>query len=461
VATQTAAANDTDVPLDEEAKKLKLEQIKAQAQQAIAEAQKSTAQAHKDTLLAQLPSSDTKPIEGKVEVGEKVGLVAELVAHSLLGDAAATIAGHVPEGARVLLVEDRMLAASDWRYALVDQAINVHKNAFRSALEAVEQAGGEPVAEEVTPPLDGVQAEAIPVAAALITANTLVGSAASLAGMFRTDYSITHRDVTFGATPLIAAVAAAILASDGDASAIVDGFQEVAGSGLVTRFGELSDQRARLERAKLALNQGQVASEQRSDALRDEAKALTEAYDNALGGSTDGAQTQALKQRLDEIQGSAQTARAALATPHAAIALADAVLARFDAFATAVLTPVEGAAYPPLVAAALREQLHGPITAPEADGGDSESSAPARRITHVLYVAAESAGAETIARQRLFGRSGRMGYLGGVQVSFLLLDVATDTTISAGTQPFLGHMHYDLGEGRSDGVKSVPMTPRQ
>jgi hypothetical protein len=123
------------VPLDEEAKKLKLEQTKAEARKAIAEANKAT-------LAAQLPTADVKPLEGKTEVGEKAGLVADLLAHSLLAPAARTIANgivaaNVPNGARVLVVDDRALTAVDWSYLAVSEQVNHQKTALEHALNLV------------------------------------------------------------------------------------------------------------------------------------------------------------------------------------------------------------------------------------------------------------------------------------------------------------------------------------
>jgi hypothetical protein len=61
------------VPLDAEAKALKLEQTKAESRKAIALSEQAIADAQKKTLLAKLPSSDVKPLEGKIDIGEKGG----------------------------------------------------------------------------------------------------------------------------------------------------------------------------------------------------------------------------------------------------------------------------------------------------------------------------------------------------------------------------------------------------
>ena len=107
--------------------------------------------------------------------------------------------------------------------------------------------------------------------------------------------------------------------------------------------------------------------------------------------------------------------------------VADAALARFDDFSTAATT----GATPPLVAAALRERLH---------GND-------RAYTHVLFVGVEGSGAETITKKGLFRRSGQVGFVGGCEVSFLLLDLESGNVAAAGAVPLVGHLHYDLATG--------------
>lgn len=134
-AAQTPAATEPPAPLDDEAKKLKLEQTKAEARKAIAEANKAT-------LAAQLPTSEVKPLEGKTEVGDKAGLVADLLAHSLLAPASKAIAygvaaAGVSRESTLLVVDDRALTAIDWSYIAVSKHVEHQKTALDSALELV------------------------------------------------------------------------------------------------------------------------------------------------------------------------------------------------------------------------------------------------------------------------------------------------------------------------------------
>src|SRR5215470_5298332 len=116
-----ASSADSEIPLDDEAKRLKLEQVKAEARKAIAEAQKAA-------LASQLPSPEFKSPEGTVDLSDKAGLVAQLVAYEMLNAAAKTIANEVVEVAQkghpgsklnLLLVDDRRLVATDWPYQII------------------------------------------------------------------------------------------------------------------------------------------------------------------------------------------------------------------------------------------------------------------------------------------------------------------------------------------------------
>ncbi len=454
--TATAAGPATPVPPpavpaapvedDPVTKQLKLDEQHAKTRQAIADADKATAEAQKATLVAQLPVSDTKPLEGKTEVGDKVGLVAELVAQTLLSVAAEGIATKVPKDARVLIVEDRRLVASDWTYQIVHQELGQQKQALDSGLSMVRAAAELPKQESPAEP------ETPAFLGALTAPQAIIGSAATLVGMFQTDYSITSRDVTTTGTPLVSAVAGALLVEkNASRHVLVDAFHLVDASPIFSDFGALTKQRSELERIKLELHTARiVAAAHRAADLRAELKAVAESRDKALA---DPKSTKSLLVKLEarekELRENHAKVEAELPRARAAVTFAESLITRFDAFATAVLATPQGDGYPPLVVAALRERLH-PGT------GDPP-------VTHVLYLGSESAGAETVTRRSFFKPAGRMHYMGGVQVSFLLLETKTNMTTAAGTESLLGSMRYNLGAGTARPIARVmlaPPTPR-
>ena len=199
-------SKDPEVPLDDEAKKLKLDAIKA-------EARKTIAQAQKDTLAAQFPSSDVEAPEGKVDVGEKVGMVAQAVAYSAMADVAQTVADAVPANAAVLVVDDRGLFATDWQYEMVTGDLAEQKTALDEAVKVLappekpEKPPAAPEGADVAPLVAGL-------APALTVASSLAGGAAQLAGLFRSDYGLSALETKIESTPFIAAVTEKLLEED-------------------------------------------------------------------------------------------------------------------------------------------------------------------------------------------------------------------------------------------------------
>lgn len=394
------AQNDQDVVADQELKELQLEQKKAQARQAIAEARKAT-------LLAQLPTSETKPLEGKVDVGAGVGLVSQLLAYKLLGFAAAAVAKVVREsvehegagGARLLIVEDRSLVANDWPYEMIRRQLDGHAAMLKLAVQQLETAVGplEPRADRETTTLRksvGALAGGGVALATVLTA--MVGAVAGLAGMFRTDYVISSRDVNMGRTPLVAAVAQRLLEAGAPPIEVdVDQFRLLKDSRIIKSFWDARKDRMELELLNTKLKERLLSHEKPPEGA---------------------------------------SATSGLA------AYADAVMTQFDGFTTGAATATKEGAYAPLVAAALHERLHGD---PECEG--SVRANPT--LTHVLYVGIEGQGGETVTRKSLFGRSDVVDYMGGGEVSYLLLDVRENKLVAAGNKTLLGHLTYDLKEG--------------
>jgi hypothetical protein len=409
------------VELDEEAKRLKLEAIKAAARKEIAEAQKAT-------LEAQLPSSDLAPLEGKVDVGPGVGLVAKLVAYELLHDGAATIVTAIGpklrKPARVLVVEDRSLAGRNWSYAIVRAELDAQNEALRVAKEAFDAAP--------KPAPAGKAAVAGPVAAI----PALIGAAAGLIGMFRTNYSITGKDFTIGTTPLVAAVTEKLLAVNTEVT--IEHFS-LLDSQIITEFEEARKARRELDRRSQEKSKAVHETDRRIADLRTLLKESSAAYPTILAEGKTG--SKALWDLIESLRKDIADAEKGVAVDRALVTLGETVGARFDTFATAATASSKEGSYPPLVAAAIQERLR----------------AEPKRYTHVLYVAVEGAGGETITRQANFIKSGVAVFMGGAQVSYLLLSVATNTTTVAGTESLLGQLRYELKNGETGPLKSVKL----
>jgi hypothetical protein len=431
------------VELDPEAKRLKLQHIKTSEQKGIIEDQKAI-------LAGLLPTSDLKPLEGKVDVGAGVGHVGKLLAYELLQDGASTIVDGIKDeligSPNILIVEDRALVATDWTYSIIQAELQAHEEALLAAIKAFD-----PVPSSKGAGVSGSQA---PVAgtegaqrtqgfvgpAALVSAiPTLVGAAAGLVGMFRSNYSITGNEFTIGATPLVAAVTEKLLALDPVPDLTVDQFCLLEDQ-IIAKFQAALKSRLELERLTL-IAKGKTV--QAADRELQDLRTLLATYAKALGDSKPPADLERLQRLIDEVRAKINQAEQTSATDRARVMLAEAVSTRFDTFATEVTTAPKDGGYPPLVRAAMRERLH----------GDN------RKHTHVLFVGVDSSGGEMITRQSYFAKSGVAVIVGGAQVSYLLLKVGSNKTVAAGSRTLLGHLKYDLKNGEAGPLDRSDLTP--
>lgn len=392
---------------DPELQRLKQEKDRALARQAIADANQAT-------LKALLPDPSSKPLAGTTDLGDKAGYVAELVAYSALDHLGAAIAASVwpelaaePDTARVLLVEDRALVLADWPYLVVREQLDQFLDTFRaldsqltSQLDAAGQASTE---EGDRPPAGGLleTPSAKPYGllpflglgpagvamGAVKAAPALLGAAADVVGMLKTDYKVVDRDVQFSWSSLAAAVADHLLdhsrgsGRENRPQIIVEGFELVPETRLFRDF--------------------QTAQDLRRD----------------------------VEERQQQLTSLTNPPKPADADP---VAVAGTAL---DAFVKAVtLAPDKGV--PPIIAAALRERLH---TTEEA------GSAPPVKL--VLFVSVDSKGAEAVNQTGLFHESGRVAFLGGCHGSWLLLRLPDNVVVKAGSISKLTHVVYDLKEG--------------
>ncbi|MGO8906597.1 MAG: hypothetical protein ACLQMH_13380 [Solirubrobacteraceae bacterium] len=344
-----------------------------------AEASKAIAEAQKATLAADFPASETKPLEGKTAVGTGVGLVAQLLAYKLLGPAATDIANALKSE---LDADASILIVEDRALIASDwpyTAIREQLKGYEQLIEALKQR---------LEPVPSGRAPRVAIGPVVAGAAAVIGAAATIVGMFRAEYSITSKDVKIGTTPLVAAVARQLLK---DHQVEVDQFALLQDTGIVQEFWETYKKRVELEQASAA----------HKGPAKDKAQQAPE------------------------------------------IAEAEATIKQFDAFVTAAITASKGANYSPLVAAALREALH----------GDEP------KHSHVLYVAIEGTGGETVTRRSLFGRSGQVTHMGGAQVSYLLLDTKENKTVAAGTDTLFGHLSYDLKKNEAGKFVLVELKP--
>jgi hypothetical protein len=322
-----------------------------------------------------------------------LGAVAQKIA-----EAVGTVVG---PGGSVLIVEDRAFALSDAPHAEIAARFDMFGQRFDAA-QAI-------VAPADQPAIEPLVAGVLAISAATAAATGMVGLVTDVVGMLKSDYTVQGRDVNLAYAALAAAVADAL--NKDDRTIVVDGLLSLEGSQTFVRLNELLETRARLE----AIAQRRQATELDAtnaeiDALKARITAATDAYDKGRqsGKDDDAGRAQALIAEL----------RADLAVKESAdflglkaqVAAANALIATFDQYVAAISTVPSGQKYSPLVASALRDVLHAGLR-------DVNQS-----LGHMLYLEVTGAGGDMIARSGLFASNRKVGLVGAVQATYLLVD---------------------------------------
>ena len=379
-----------EVALDEEAKQLKLAQVKAEARKAIAEADAGTA-------AAGVPAAQSKPMAGAVDVGEKGGssLVAVVAAKALTA-AAEKIAKRVGEKANghpIIFVDDRAVAEGDAVYAEVTTRLEQFSHSIDTALQALKPPGstrGRQALVGVAP------------LAAIVGLGSLLGD---VLGLFRSDYKVAGREASINRVALVALVAGGL--PEG-VKAILPNFGLVKDSAVFASFSSLLERRDKLESAVLSSQYARVDGKQAEIDVLD--AYLAEERTARATAVADGDQTKA--QRINtEITETARALRElrgdlVFQGVRSQLASARAILASFDAYAKIVTAATEGGTTSPLVAAALRER---------ARKGDKGGKQP-----HLLYLEVTASGGDAVTRTSVLWWGGKAAFLGAVQATYLL-----------------------------------------
>ncbi|MFZ0379828.1 MAG: hypothetical protein WCD11_11485 [Solirubrobacteraceae bacterium] len=369
------------------------------------------------------------------------GSLAGIVALKGLGAAAAEIAGAVGavigKDGSALIVEDRALGQSDAPHAEITTRFELFERQFAHALKVLAPPppdGHKPGEREDERFLEAAQA-------GIDLATSAVGLLTGVIGMFKTDYSVQGRAVTLNYVALAAAVASKLI-NDGK-TVVIDGFLDLHDTPTLTTLNRLLEARGQLE--GLVGTVKAVAIDPRSaeiDALNARIKAATDVRDKAVEGATPdkagkaGGSTPAVTPSpgavpvppgdpdkpdpvtaADKLIAVLRAELATLQTPaylklKADIAAIAALMASFDQYLSAASTVPAGQKYAPLVAAAIRDVLHTGIKV-----GDAEVP-----INHVLYLEVAGAGGDMITRTGLFSSNRRVGLVGAVQASYILIE---------------------------------------
>ena len=462
--SQSGGAKPQELSTDPELRPIQRTEAEAKRDEAAATARKVAAEADKvaaevgkaeaDAFSSAFPKGTAKPLEGTLEIGDEVGLVGDLIAHSMMRRAGEEIRNQLrdllsKEETRILLVSSPDLIGSDWPYMAIGEQLRQH----RQELEQVKASLAPPPPDGMTPPPSEEESEeepqaemrtargaipfAVPAAAsnAVQGVSSLVGGVAEVAALFRSDYEIAASKVSVGASPLLAAVAHFLIELVKEVN--VEGFSLLKQSELFLEFTAAANLRLEVQRLAAGLKESRVTPADRRIEWAKEARA---SYVEALTAEKPPgyAELKPLRERMTGLQEKVSTEADDVAPERARVGVAEAVVQRFDSFATSLLKPPEKG-YPPLIAAAIRERLHHRT----------------KGYTHVLYAGVDTAGGESVARRTFLKSSIR--FIGGAQVTYLLWDVKEERLVAADTRPFLAATKMRLGSGFAGGAETVPL----
>ncbi|MBK8295392.1 MAG: hypothetical protein IPK93_11755 [Solirubrobacterales bacterium] len=310
-------------------------------------------------------------LEGKVTIGDGTGLIASLLAHSMVAEGAEAVAKAV--GSKVVgdptifITADRNLIESSWTALSIESNIKSAKDELQAAVESIES----------------LTTEGQPSTYTYQLAPTVVGDAADIAGAaidtlgwLNADFEIAAQEVEIGASSLLGSIAGYLIKEEKKVQ--VDGFAVLKNSPLL-----------------LLLAQATALKQHLNAKVKD------------LGNPDSDAKPVVEK--------------------------AQAVTEAFDAMVLQISSASGESASPPILSALRREQIL------SADSSEK----------YVLYAGLESTGGEAISR-RWFMVPG-LHYLGGAQLTSMLLNVSTNELELAESRSMLGAVKYRLWRG---GIKT-------
>lgn len=379
-------------------------------------------------LLKALPDAQTKPLAGATTLKDGAGYPGELVALSQLNDAVSSVVTALRDldVRELLVVEDRALLDSDAPYLTLTHQFAAASEQLANATQIVEQfeAAGD----------DNFRTKGFGTGAAQIAltglgaAPKVVGEFADVVGLFRTSYTVAARTVSATGTPVVAEVAKAVTRNLPRVVVHVDAFTatpDVQHSPLLQQWAQLQTACDELAHATVSLQAHTAALTAAQGRLEGDRSTYVAAVVDAVKAGRPADAAQALVAQLDEklavTDPQAQRARAVLDYAQETLATVSTLLA------AAVTAPPGGRA--PLQAAAAREPLHA------ASG-------------HVLFVSLDSIGADVITPASQLAKSDFARYAGGLQVSWMVYDVARRAVVAANVKRQLGVATLDLSNGR-------------
>jgi hypothetical protein len=386
--------------LELENQRLQIEKLKAEIEQARLandiNNRKTTADALKAEREALFPRGTTTGLAGEVKSDDKLRLPAVLLIYRAMEDCATEISNKIKEKVKgddpkILIVDSLNVAASDYARIQITQNLDIYekmvlqqKIALKRLLTLSEEYtriisiitknnptipledrfGNIGFLSEMNAMIDAAGTAALTlVPSAVLSGVSLLGDIMSY---FRSDYSIKGQDVKIDDETLRLVVAGKLEEPDSKGKSIstyLPNFRMIQESGIIKALTTLIDRKQEL------LNLRDKVKAQYKDKETTESKAAIEACDNAIK--------------------------------------------TFDAFVTAISTPVNAETPSPLVQAVVREFVHA-------------------NTKHILYVKVAASNGNVVEERRLW-MAPVMLYMGGCVVSYALAKRDDGKIIMSGT----------------------------
>jgi hypothetical protein len=431
---------------------------------------------------AAAPTPASKPVEGKVETGEKFGGISELVAYSSLEDAAKKVAPEVIKrvkpGAVVVIAHDPNAFGSNTAYEQLTKGFDAFEKSFSNASTGLKETsplvdGAEPrrvedllrdverveflIAPAAIGPVLVAGTKLVPIAAKAVSsvigglpaATAAIASLADLIGMFKVNAVVRSPEITVSVEALSALVAGRLVnPNDGKVLHVsLAGLDIFEDSPMLSRFVELAGARAELEDTiREVVFRDITARERKVDALTKSLLRIDEKRETAIAeGKASATDLEQLADKLTADLVAIETE--AYAQRRADVEAARALIKSWDDFVAVITTPpASSAAAAPLALAAGAERLRS-VT---IDG-------QRRDVTNVLFVSVSSAKGEAATKQGNFIMGPEGGFTGGTYVTWLLLDKSGSIQASGAT----GHLRfvgYDIDDGKIKKRASADLT---
>lgn len=370
--------------------------VLAETQKAEAEALRAVAEAKKAEAALRLPSTSTKGLQGDVKIEAGAGYYAEILAYESLNECARQIALELkdklnPQGDSLIILGQTDLGEEAALWDLLKIKIDAVNETLRNSIKAYSD-------------YDISKKESvIGVLGVLAAASPILGAAADIAAFFKVDRSLTNRAVTINRQALFSAVANEI---QDKSSALTIIFPEcnLASEGEIHKgIKEIMEKRIRLLEIKDSLNANfdTKLNEDAEKLIRSKAKkeVLNKTIDKAIA---DDKSTAELEGKLEQIELDISNASEYERNRTTIVGRLDKEIAAADAL-IASITEKPADKLSVLESVAVIEQI---------------KSVPNAKLLYLLTV---SQGGEVETSQATFSQ-GRVSYIGGVVVSFILTE---------------------------------------